>query len=66
MKWQNLSAALIILCSYIFTVDPRGSLNLWRLDYGEKTNVCLVAAYSSSFGKRIMCLDASMEDEVKI
>ncbi|CAA6653936.1 unnamed protein product [Spirodela intermedia] len=62
-------------CSYVFTADHRGSLNLWRLEDAAQcvanTNAAnmkasLVAVYSSSFGKRVMCLDASMKDEVLV
>ncbi|XP_078443680.1 transducin family protein / WD-40 repeat family protein [Wolffia australiana] len=53
-------------CSCVFTTDPRGSLKLWKLEYAQRTTVSLVASYSTSFGKRIMCLDASMEDEILV
>lgn len=60
-------------CSYIFTADPRGTLKLWRLcadfqsfprNVGECSNVSFIAEFTSSFGTRIMCLDASLQDEV--
>lgn len=61
---------------YIFTADPRGTLKLWRLSDPVQSvfhssdgsagsfNVCLVAEFVSCFDIRIMCLDASFENEV--
>ncbi|XP_022998382.1 WD repeat-containing protein 6 isoform X2 [Cucurbita maxima] len=58
---------------YIFTADPRGVLKLWRLNdhvpasqYGENCNVSLIAKYVSCFGLRIMCVDASFEEEIVV
>lgn len=59
-------------CSHLFTSDPRGVLKLWNVDTIFQSNadnsnmdhVFLVAVFTSSFGARIMCLDASLEDEV--
>ncbi|KAG6606915.1 WD repeat-containing protein 6, partial [Cucurbita argyrosperma subsp. sororia] len=58
---------------YIFTADPRGVLKLWRLNdrvpdsqNGENCNVSLIAKYVSCFGLRIMCLDASFEEEIVV
>ncbi|KAL5561082.1 hypothetical protein UlMin_030829 [Ulmus minor] len=62
-------------CGYIFTADPRGSLMLWRLcdplqsfslNSADSCNVSLVAEFISCFGMRIMCLDASFENEVLV
>lgn len=62
-----------LLCRFIFTADPRGILKLWRLSdplpsgsltYGRTFDASLVAEFTSCFGIRIMCLDASFEDEV--
>lgn len=62
-------------CRYVFTTDPRGVLKLWRLcdasvsacnDSGEIQNVSLLAEFSSCYGTRIMCLDASLEEEVLV
>lgn len=60
-----------LFCRYIFTADPRGVLKLWRLyDHVPASqndgnyNVSLMAEYISCFGMRIMCLDASFEEEV--
>ncbi|KAH1073865.1 hypothetical protein J1N35_026193 [Gossypium stocksii] len=59
-------------CRYVFTTDPRGVLKLWRL-YDPLISVCqdsqrisLIAEFPSSFGIRIMCLDASFEEEVLV
>lgn len=58
---------------FIFTADPKGRLKLWQLcdpfssvcyESSKTNNVFLVAEFSSCFGARIMCLDASFEDEV--
>ncbi|KAL6649063.1 hypothetical protein ACP70R_013287 [Stipagrostis hirtigluma subsp. patula] len=62
-------------CSHIFTADPRGSLKLWNIrnalfpntnDISASKKVSLVAVFESSFGARIMCLDASPQDEILI
>ncbi|OIW17447.1 hypothetical protein TanjilG_22559 [Lupinus angustifolius] len=53
--------------------DPRGTLKLWRLPDPSQYNlqssmssnsVSHIAEFISSYGMRIMCLDASMEEEV--
>ncbi|PRQ45090.1 putative transcription factor WD40-like family [Rosa chinensis] len=53
---------------FIFTADPRGTLKLWRLCDHSATScdVSLLAEFTSSFGSRIMCLDASLEEEVLV
>lgn len=60
---------------FVFTADPSGTLKLWRLCDSflsishsiERTeNACLIATYVSCFSSRIMCLDASSEDEVLV
>ena len=60
-------------CRYIFTADPRGKLKLWRLcnpiesasqNSVTSNNVSLIAEFISCFNIRIMCLDASTEEEV--
>lgn len=70
-----LQFPLHILCRFIFTADPRGKLKLWRFSEPFPANshcsvgssdVCLVAEFVSSFSRRIMCLDASLEEEVYI
>lgn len=62
-------------CRFIFTADPKGRLKLWRLcdpfssdcyESSKTNNVFLIVEFSSCFGARIMCLDASFEDEVSI
>ncbi|KAJ6686773.1 WD REPEAT PROTEIN [Salix purpurea] len=62
-------------CRFIFTADPRGILKLWRLSdplpsgslpYGRTFDVSLIAEFTSCFGIRIMCLDASFENEVLV
>ncbi|CAN6285992.1 unnamed protein product [Urochloa humidicola] len=62
-------------CSYIFTADPRGVLKLWNIrdalfsstDVTNAPQKCpLVAVFESSFGARIMCLDASPREEILI
>ncbi|KAK7259152.1 hypothetical protein RIF29_24751 [Crotalaria pallida] len=60
-------------CRYVFTADPRGTLKLWRLpdpsqdnlqSSMKSNNVTPIAEFISSYGMRIMCLDACMEEEV--
>ncbi|XP_065859842.1 uncharacterized protein [Euphorbia lathyris] len=60
---------------FIFTANPRGVLKLWKLhdpllsvshNSARTFGVSLVAEFTSSFGYRIMCLDASSEDEVLV
>lgn len=54
---------------FVFSCNPRGLLKLWKLSgslesAAETYDVSLLAEFSSGFGKRIMCVDASVEDEV--
>ncbi|KAJ9187931.1 hypothetical protein P3X46_003342 [Hevea brasiliensis] len=60
---------------FIFTADPRGVLKLWKLHdplfvvshtSARTFDVSVVAEFTSSFGIRITCLDASSEDEVLV
>ncbi|PKI35559.1 hypothetical protein CRG98_044013 [Punica granatum] len=60
---------------FIFTADPTGVIKLWRLDIavsfvpcdtGESTHVSLLAEFASHLGNRIICLDASPQEEVLI
>ncbi|XP_052189497.1 uncharacterized protein LOC127799469 isoform X2 [Diospyros lotus] len=60
---------------FIFTSDPRGMLRLWRLrdslqsvshSSRQRCDVLLIAEFKSCFGIRIMCLDASFEEEVLV
>ncbi|CAI9104863.1 OLC1v1003646C1 [Oldenlandia corymbosa var. corymbosa] len=61
---------------FVFTADPKGQLKLWRLsgslalDRGivnsSPDDVCLISTYTSCYGRRIMCLDASLESEVLV
>ncbi|KAJ0110607.1 hypothetical protein Patl1_00808 [Pistacia atlantica] len=60
---------------FVFTADPRGILKLWQLSdllssacqkSSTTYNISLIAEFSSCFGLRIMCLDASFEDEVLV
>jgi len=61
-------------CRYVFTTDPRGGLKLWRLPDPSQSNsqnsmrdiVSHAAEFISSYGMRIMCLDACLEEEVFI
>uniref|UniRef100_A0A6N2NEC3 Uncharacterized protein n=1 Tax=Salix viminalis TaxID=40686 RepID=A0A6N2NEC3_SALVM len=62
-------------CRFIFTADPRGILKLWRLSdplpsgslpYERTFDASLIAEFTSCFGIRIMCLDASFENEVLV
>lgn len=69
---EDFEISSFLLTRYVFTTDPRGVLKLWRL-YDPSTPVCqdsrrisLIAELPSSFGIRIMCLDASFEEEVCI
>ncbi|PON88763.1 Guanine nucleotide-binding protein, beta subunit [Trema orientale] len=61
--------------NYVFTADPRGTLKLWRLCDPSQSfpynsaggcNVTCIAEFTACFGIRIMCLDASIEDEVLV
>ncbi|PWA96476.1 transducin family protein / WD-40 repeat family protein [Artemisia annua] len=57
--------------TYVFTADPRGRLKLWNIQStSEKetrlTNALLVAEFTSCFPKRIICLDASFQEEVLV
>ncbi|KAL0911837.1 hypothetical protein M5K25_017761 [Dendrobium thyrsiflorum] len=56
-------------------VDPRGVLKLWKLnialdsdtdDNNLKPKVSFVAEFTSYFGARIMCLDASTREQVLV
>ncbi|KAK9266700.1 hypothetical protein L1049_007353 [Liquidambar formosana] len=60
---------------HVFTADPRGILKLWRFcdssqsvseNSMRNSNVSLAAEFISSLGIRIMCLNASFEDEVLV
>ncbi|KAG2330926.1 hypothetical protein Bca52824_002106 [Brassica carinata] len=60
---------------FVFSCNPRGLLKLWRLSdslasaasgASETDGISLVAEFSSCFGMRIMCVDASAEDEVLV
>ncbi|XP_028791484.1 uncharacterized protein LOC114747332 [Neltuma alba] len=60
---------------YVFTADPRGTLKLWRLPVCSQSNILSplrsynvshIATFMSSYGIRIMCLDACMEEEVLV
>ncbi|KFK30735.1 hypothetical protein AALP_AA6G020500 [Arabis alpina] len=60
---------------FVFSCNPRGLLKLWKLSdplssgassAAETYDVSLLAEFSSSFGMRIMCVDASVEDEVLV
>uniref|UniRef100_A0A0E0K7R7 Uncharacterized protein n=1 Tax=Oryza punctata TaxID=4537 RepID=A0A0E0K7R7_ORYPU len=62
-------------CRHIFTADPRGVLKLWdirnaffsnTLDITISQKVPLIAVFESSFGARIMCLDAFPQDEILV
>ncbi|CAH9082556.1 unnamed protein product [Cuscuta epithymum] len=61
-------------CRFIFTADPRGRLKLWRLwnplfsaSHVEGVLTAeLVYGFVSCFGMRIICLDASLEEEVLV
>ncbi|KAI0504458.1 hypothetical protein KFK09_015410 [Dendrobium nobile] len=62
-------------CRHLFTVDPRGVLKLWKInipldsDTDEnnlKPKVSFVAEFTSHFGARIMCMDASTREQVLV
>jgi len=62
-------------CSHIFTADPRGVLKLWNIRnvlFSSTDTINApqmfppVAVFEPSFGARIMCLDASPEEEILI
>nr|GEV10943.1 hypothetical protein [Tanacetum cinerariifolium] len=57
--------------TYVFTADPRGRLKLWNIQStSEKetrlTNALLVAEFTSCFPTRIICLDASFQEDVLV
>lgn len=72
MKEFKTSHQLLVLpsCSYLFTTDPRGKVKLWRLGFAfadgnfMDCKASLLAEFTSSFGMRIMCLNALFEEEV--
>ncbi|CAN8248111.1 unnamed protein product [Cochlearia groenlandica] len=58
---------------FVFSSNPRGLLKMWRLSdslaessASETYDISLLAEFSSCFGMRIMCVDASAEDEVLV
>ncbi|ESQ46931.1 hypothetical protein EUTSA_v10027621mg [Eutrema salsugineum] len=60
---------------FVCSCNPRGLLKLWRLfdplasaasSASETYDISLLAEFSSSFGMRIMCVDASADDEVLV
>ncbi|CAA0824947.1 Transducin family protein / WD-40 repeat family protein [Striga hermonthica] len=60
---------------FIFTAAPGGRLKFWKLCHNfpphtlfSKGNgdVYLIAEYSSSFGMRILCVDASFDEELLV
>ncbi|KAL3652969.1 hypothetical protein CASFOL_002650 [Castilleja foliolosa] len=60
---------------FIFTADPGGRLKLWKLGHNSPSptlydkgncDVFLLADYSSCFGMRIMCMDASFDEELLV
>ncbi|XP_020590632.1 uncharacterized protein LOC110031650 isoform X2 [Phalaenopsis equestris] len=62
-------------CRHLFTVDPRGMLKLWKINNALESDtdennlqpqVSLIAEFTSYFGARIVCLDASARDEVLV
>ncbi|XP_057251305.1 uncharacterized protein LOC104894802 isoform X2 [Beta vulgaris subsp. vulgaris] len=59
-------------CRFIFTSNPKGLVKLWRLsdslshDAVGNYDMYPVADFMSPFGARIMCLDATFEEEVLV
>ncbi|XP_038683982.1 uncharacterized protein LOC119984211 isoform X3 [Tripterygium wilfordii] len=59
---------------YVFTADPGGVLRMWRLFDSSLSvdtivkldNVFLLAEFKSCFGTRVMCLHASVDEEVLV
>ncbi|KAL0436033.1 UNVERIFIED_CONTAM: WD repeat-containing protein 6 [Sesamum radiatum] len=60
---------------FIFTSDPSGGLKLWKLCNNSHSasligrgscDVSLIAEYASCFGMRIMCVDASSDQELLV
>ncbi|KAK4418002.1 WD repeat-containing protein 6 [Sesamum alatum] len=60
---------------FIFTSDPGGGLKLWKLCHNSHSasligrgscDVSLIAEYASCFGMRIMCVDASFDEELLV
>ncbi|XP_026457214.1 uncharacterized protein LOC113357933 isoform X1 [Papaver somniferum] len=60
---------------YVFTADPRGILKLWRIvdpslsndgEIIQNKKASLLAEFKSSFGTRILCLDAKPDEEVLV
>jgi len=54
--------------NHLFTVDPSGSIKLWGINCNESNikDLKVPIVFSSLFGKRITCLDVSLELEVLI
>ncbi|KAI3449343.1 hypothetical protein Pfo_006008 [Paulownia fortunei] len=60
---------------FIFTANPGGRLKLWKLSHNLPSaslvgrgscDVFLIAEYVSYFGMRIMCVDASFDEELLV
>ncbi|KAL7112409.1 hypothetical protein ACP275_04G002200 [Erythranthe tilingii] len=60
---------------FIFTADPGGRLKLWKLRNNLTSDsligrasydMFLIAEYASCFGMRIMCVDASFDEELLV
>lgn len=66
---------------HVFTTDPKGGLKLWRLEYtfrevsesemvggdpSKEYQASLVAEFMSTFLARIVCIDASLVDELLV
>ncbi|GFP93621.1 WD repeat-containing protein 6 [Phtheirospermum japonicum] len=60
---------------FIFTADPGGRLKLWKLGHNVPSptlfgkancDALLLAEYASCFGMRIMCVDASFDEELLV
>lgn len=70
---MNEHQSVVLHFRYIFTTDPKGTLKLWGLYNPSPSvshssaghyNVSLIGEFASCFGIRILCLDASFEEEV--
>ncbi|KAG9444066.1 hypothetical protein H6P81_015406 [Aristolochia fimbriata] len=58
-------------CRYLFTANPGGRINLWCIHEASEgpknfSVTSLIAEFTSCFGSRIMCLDASFQEEVLV
>lgn len=69
LVYTKMNLYISFFCGrYVFTADPSGKIKMWQITeilqpVGENSGVIarLLATFSSCFGSRIVCLDASFE-----